>query len=82
MTLLLDVPVEIGLSRARSLEDGEGAVKARDSIGGEAAAFHQRVRDGFLSIAAAEPGRVAVIDATQPLERVAEACRQRIGQVQ
>ena len=74
ITLLLDVPVDVGLRRARSLESGERATKARDSIGGETAAFHQRVRDGFLAIARSEPTRVAVIDAQPPLEVVVKAC--------
>ena len=74
LTLLLDVPVDVGLRRARSLETGETATKARDSIGGEAAEFHQRVRDGFLAIAKLEPYRVAVIDAQPPLDVVVKAC--------
>jgi len=74
LTLLLDAPVEVGLRRARSLEVGESATKARDSIGGEAAAFHQRVRDGFLAVAKSEPDRVAVIDAQPPLDLVVKAC--------
>lgn len=74
ITLLLDIPVDVGLRRARSLETGDGATKARDSIGGEAAAFHQRVRDGFLAIAAANRDRVAVIDAQPPLDIVVKAC--------
>ena len=77
ITLLLDVPAETGLRRARSLEGGDGATKARDSIGGEAASFHQRVRDGFLAIAATEAERVTRIDATLPLDQVTDACWQR-----
>ncbi len=80
VTLLLDVPVEIGLRRARSLEAGEGAAKSPDVIGGEAAAFHQRVRDGFLAIAAAEPGRVTVFDATRSLDEVIGTCWKRVSE--
>jgi dTMP kinase len=80
VTLLLDVPAEIGLRRARSLEAGDSATKSRDAIGGEAAAFHQRVRDGFLAIAAAEPGRVSRIDASRPLDQVIEACWKRVSE--
>jgi dTMP kinase len=80
ITLLLDVPVETGLRRARSLEDGDGAAKTRDSIGGEAASFHQRVRDGFLAIATSEPERVLRIDAARPLDEVVEACWQRVSE--
>ena len=36
-------------------------------------AFHRRVRDGFLALAAAEPGRFAVVDATRPAADVVAA---------
>jgi dTMP kinase len=73
LTLLLDVPVDVGLQRARALETGERASKQRDSIGSEAHAFHERVREGFLSIAKSDPARVAVIDAQPPLDVVIKA---------
>jgi dTMP kinase len=66
LTLLLDLPVEVGLSR-------------RDTAGGrnhfdrETVSFHQRVRDGFLALAAESPSTWLVIDASEPLERVIEA---------
>ena len=72
LTLLLDLPPEAGLRRARSLEEGDGATKARDAIGGEADAFHGRVREGFLAIVKREPERVKVLDATRPLPEVIE----------
>ena len=63
LTILLDLPVSDGLAR-----------KAADEITRfEAAydvAFHDRVRAGFRAIAAAEPGRVAVADATGSAELV------------
>jgi dTMP kinase len=65
--LLFDVPPEVGLARADS-----GGEK-RDSIGQESLDFHRRVREGFLEIARAEPGRVMVIDATQPEVAITEA---------
>ena len=73
LTLLLDLPPEAGLTRARSLEQGDVATKTRDAIGAEALAFHQRVREGFLEIARNEPGRVLIIDASQPFPDVFEA---------
>jgi dTMP kinase len=79
ITLLLDVPVETGLRRARSLEDA--STKTRDSIGGEEASFHQRVRDGFLAIAERERGRVALIDADLLVEEVWTYCWQRVREV-
>ena len=66
LTVLLDLPVEAGLAR----------VAPGDVTRFEAEfdlAFHRRVRDGFLALAAAEPGRFAVIDASRPSEEVARA---------
>lgn len=65
LTIVLDIPAEVGLKRA-------AAVRARDRIELEPLAFHQRVRDEFLRIAEAEPGRVKVVDASPPPESVAE----------
>jgi dTMP kinase len=62
-TLLLDLPAEQGLERARSRNhDGGGSAESR--IDDEDLAFHRRVRSGFLRLAGAEPRRVWVIDAS------------------
>ncbi len=62
-TLLLDCPVEIGMSRAD--ERGE-----RDRIELEQAAFFERVRQTYLQLAAESSGRYRVIDASRPLKEV------------
>ncbi|HEY8490949.1 MAG TPA: dTMP kinase [Dehalococcoidia bacterium] len=72
LTVLLDVPVEVGLAR----KAGEAGV---DAIGREALAFHQRVRRGYLALAAAEPERWLVVDAAAPPERVTEAIWARLA---
>jgi dTMP kinase len=60
LTILVDVPPETGLGRARARR-GEGVTDRfeRQDLG-----FHARVRDGFLAMARAEPGRFVVIDGT------------------
>ncbi|CAH0990128.1 Thymidylate kinase [Sinobacterium norvegicum] len=63
LTLLLDVPVEIGMERAR--QRGE-----LDRFESEQLAFFHRVREGYLRRAADNPQRFAVIDASQPLADV------------
>ncbi len=60
VTLLLDLPVDIGLSRQVEL----------NRIGAEKLAFHQMVRDGFLAEATLSPSRFKIIDATQPIDTV------------
>jgi dTMP kinase len=72
LTLILDVPAEIGLARR-----GHDAPETR--FEGKGAAFHQRVRDGFLQLAAEEPSRCRVIDAGQGVDAVAAALRTAVA---
>jgi dTMP kinase len=66
-TLLLDLPSELGLTRARARADGG------DRFEDEALAFFARVRNEYLAIAAREPRRVRVIDATASAQAVLAA---------
>ena len=65
LTIVLDVPAEIGL--ARKQVDEQTRFEAAFDL-----SFHGRARDGFLALAAAEPARFVVVDATAPLEKVVE----------
>lgn len=65
LTLLLDVPVEIGLARKAPSD------RTRFEIGFDIA-FHRRVRNGFLAMAVHEPGRFRVFDASAAEDEVAE----------
>ena len=67
LTLILDLPAEMGLKRAH---ERRGAGVA-DRFEGEALSFHEKLRAGFLDIARQEPERCAVIDAARPVEDVA-----------
>jgi dTMP kinase len=66
-TLLLDLPVSLGLARARGRAGTEP-----DRFEAETAAFFERVRAGYLELARREPRRFQVIDASAPLTAVAE----------
>ena len=66
LTIVLDVPVEIGL--ARKAPGDVTRFEAEFDL-----AFHRRVRDGFLALAAAEPERFVVVDAGRPASEVALA---------
>ncbi len=66
LTLLLDVDIEVGLKRKVS----GGEWNRLDAYDLE---FHRRVRQGYLALAAQEPQRWVIIDASQPLETVQQA---------
>lgn len=69
LTFLLDCPIELGLART-----GERQVQAgqppEDRFEREKREFHEKVRAGFLALAAAEPQRFHVIDASRSAEEV------------
>ncbi len=65
LTLVFDLPVETGLERAK----GRGGDARFESKGAD---FHERLRDGFLAIAALHPDRCVVIDAAGALETVTD----------
>ena len=66
LTLILDIDPEEGLERTRTRS------AFQDRYERQLLDFHRRVRNGFLEIAAAEPGRCAVIDSARDEDRVAE----------
>jgi dTMP kinase len=72
LTLIFDVPVELGLSRAAKRRGGEARFEAKGRD------YHERVRQGFLAIAQAEPQRCVVIDASRDKDVVAAAARQAV----
>ena len=72
LTLLLDLPVEIGFERKRDNSAEWNRLDAYDQ------AFHQRVRHGYLDLAAAEPERWIIIDATKSKNEVQLAMRTAI----
>ena len=69
LTLILDISPEAGMARAAARGVAADRYERLDT------GFHARVRAGFLAIAAAEPGRCAVLDATAGVEPVSSAIR-------
>jgi len=70
LTIFLDISPEQGLARKRSLKDRFEA---------EDLSFHGRVREGYLKVAAAEPDRWLVVDASLPKGRIAEIIWDRVS---
>lgn len=68
LTLILDLPVEAGMARA---EARGGAAGGKDRFEREGVDFHKTLRQAFLDIAAAEPGRCVVVDAAKSVDQVA-----------
>ena len=73
VTLLLDLPAEEGLARARRRPGAASAPGGSDRFESEDLAFHRKVRSAFLRIAGEDPHRVWVIDASADVEAVADA---------
>ena len=77
LTILLDVPVDVGFARLRH---------AKDRMERKTRRFHERVRRGYRQLAAREPKRFVVIDATRPVgvirEQLAALVITRLGKGQ
>jgi dTMP kinase len=70
LTIILDIPPEIGLERAARRRRPD---EAPDRFERENLAFHEGLRQAYLDIAASEPGRCCVVDALAPEDEVAQA---------
>ncbi|MFC1989942.1 dTMP kinase [Chloroflexota bacterium] len=73
LTVLLDISVKEGFARK--------GTKRRDRFEKEDIAFHQRVREGYLKLAASEPGHWLVVDATQSKEKIKDVILQRVSRL-
>jgi dTMP kinase len=66
MTVLLDLPVEVGLARKQTQQAGWNRFEA------EAQAFHSGVRDGYHALARSEPRRWHCFDGVRPVDELAD----------
>jgi dTMP kinase len=72
LTILLDLPPAVGLSRAWKQINGGKRDRQETRFEHEALSFHSKVRAGYLKLAAKEPERFAVIDADAEINTVQE----------
>ncbi len=80
LTILADLPPEIGLERARKRNSALGIDMSEGRFEAEELSFHARIRDGFLAIAKDCPGRMSVLDALRPPRELAERAMELILQ--
>nr|WP_220476332.1 dTMP kinase [Microcella alkalica] len=73
LTVLLDLDPALGRERL------DASRTRYDRLEAEAAIFHERVRDAYLALAEAEPGRFLVLDATEPVGALQERIRSRVS---
>ncbi|HEX3505520.1 MAG TPA: dTMP kinase [Xanthobacteraceae bacterium] len=75
LTIMLDIPVEVGMARARKRR----GTTAPDRFEAEDLEFHKKLREAYLAIAAEEPQRCVVIDASAGRETVARLIWNIVG---
>ena len=73
LTVLLDIAAEAGLARKRA--------RKQDRFEREALAFHRRVRNGYLKLAANDPEHWLVVDASQSKRKIEQIIWQRVNQL-
>ncbi len=73
LTIYLDLDVETGLQRKAATPEEWNRMEAKE------VAFHQRVREGYRALAAAEPHRWLVLDASQPVQTIQDHIRERVA---
>lgn len=82
LTFLLEFEdVSVGLARARRRQSEDGTAGVEDRFEREEVAFHERVRDGYRAIAAAEPQRVRVLSAALTSEELHRLVVAEVGRL-
>lgn len=79
LTLLFDLPVEIGLHRANKRNDNIKESSAIDRFEKENMDFHKRIRESYLSLLKNEPGRFRLIDANRDIDTIQKEVRGHIS---
>jgi dTMP kinase len=80
LTILLDIDAAAGLSRARGRNSSRG-LEAEARFENEELAFHERVRQGYLTLAKQEPGRIRVVDASPTPDEIQNSIRKVVDSI-
>lgn len=78
LTILLDIDLDTAMARAAARNAESGSRETR--LDEESREFHAKVREGYLTLAAAHPERIRVVDGKRPPEAVAEEVARLVGE--
>ena len=73
LTILLDVPAQIGIKRALNRNENNQRFERKGEF------FHKKIRDGYLKIASSYPDRIKIIDGSQTIEKISEEIFQLVS---
>ncbi|CAN2226274.1 2A0121, H+ Antiporter protein [Candidatus Nanopelagicaceae bacterium] len=71
LTIIIDLPAEIGLGR----------IKSKDRLESQPIDFHERVRQEFLQLALLDPERYYIVDGNQPIEAIHTSIISRVSEI-
>ena len=75
LTILIDVPAEIGIKRALDRNENNQRFERKGEL------FHKKIRDGYLKIASSHPDRIKIIDGSQTIEKISDEIFQLVSPI-
>lgn len=75
LTILIDVPAEIGIKRALDRNENNQRFERKGEL------FHKKIRDGYLKIASSQPDRIKIIDGSQTIEKISAEIFQMVSPI-
>ena len=75
LTILIDVPAEIGIKRALDRNENNQRFERKGEL------FHKKIRDGYLKIASSQPDRIKIIDGSQTIEKISAEIFQLVSPI-
>ena len=78
LTIFFDIPVEMAITRMSVRHEAEAKANRMDA---ETAEFYHRVRDAYLTIAAAEPERFVIVDASGSVDEIQNKVAAIVGEI-